>query len=95
MAAADAVAGTDCPDACFLALGPALTLVWPASERWTILLDGRWQLQIGEDLADRFDLSLGQSFALHRNLALEVGLLVEDDRGGVQTEWASTLRWYF
>ena len=95
MAEAKAAAGTDCPDACFLALGPALTLVWPATDRWSLLLDGRWQLLLGADPADRFDLSLGQTFALGRNLALKVSLLLEDDRGGVQTEWASALHWYF
>ena len=33
--------------------------------------------------------------ALRRNLALKVGLLLEDDRDGLQTEWASALHWYF
>ena len=88
-------AGTDCPDACFLAVGPALTLVWPLADWWTLTLDGRFQLLVSDDLAARSDLSLGQTFALRRNLALKVGLLLEDDRDGLQTEWASALHWYF
>jgi hypothetical protein len=95
MADATLAGGTDCPDACFLALGPALTAAWQATDWWSLLLEGRWQLRLGDDLGDRYALSLGQTFALHRNLALEVNLLLEDDRDGVQTEWASALNWYF
>ena len=95
MADATLAAGTDCPDACFLAVGPALTLLWPVADWWTLSLDGRLQLLVSDDVAGRSDLALGQTFALHRNLALEVGLLLEDDRDGLQTEWASALNWYF
>ena len=95
MADGTMAAGTDCPDACFLAVGPALTLVWPLADWWTLTLDGRFQLLVSDDLAARSELSLGQTFALRRNLALKVGLLLEDDRDGLQTEWASALHWYF
>ena len=30
-----------------------------------------------------------------RNLALKLDLLLEKDRGGPQTEWSTSLHWYF
>jgi hypothetical protein len=50
---------------------------------------------VSDDAAARSGLALGQTFALRRNLALKVGLLLEDDRDGLQTEWSSALNWYF
>jgi hypothetical protein len=95
MAEASVAAGADCPDACFLAAGPALTVTWPATERWQLSLEGRYQLLLSDGLGDRYDVALGQTFALRPNLALKLDLLVEDDRNGAQTEWSSGLHWYF
>jgi hypothetical protein len=95
MADAEAAAGTDCPDACFVALGPALSVLWPATDWWSLALEGRWQLMLSDDLGERYELGFGQTFALRRNLALRLDLLLEDGRGGLQTEWASALHWYF
>ena len=95
MLEADLGAGTDCPDSCFAALGPAFTLVWPATERWTFLLDAGVQLFISDQVEPGFDVGLRQSYALGRNFALELDLLVEDDGAGAQAEWSTSLLWYF
>ncbi len=95
MGEAKVTAGPDCADTCFVALGPALTLIWPLTERWTVQLDSRVQALLGETVTDRFDAGLGQTLALTANLALKLDLLVEKDRGGPQTEWSTSLHWYF
>ena len=95
MLEAELGAGTDCPDACFAALGPALTLVWPATERWKILLDAGVQLLASDHVEPGFDVGLSQSYALGRNFAVELDLLVEDDGAGAQAEWSTSLLWYF
>jgi hypothetical protein len=87
--------GTDCPDSCFAALGPAFTLVWPATERWKFVLDSGVQLVVSDHIGPGFDVGLSQSYALGRNFALELDLLVEDDGAGAQAEWATSLLWYF
>jgi Domain of unknown function (DUF4105) len=87
--------GTDCPDTCFAAAGPAFTLVWPATERWTFLLDASLQLLISDHFDGGFDVGLSQSYALGRNFALELDLAVEDDGAGAQAEWSTSLLWYF
>jgi Domain of unknown function (DUF4105) len=87
--------GTDCPDSCFAALGPAFTLLWPATERWTFLLDARLRLLMRDHLDRGFDVGLSQSYALGRNFALELDLLVQDDGAGAQAEWSTSLLWYF
>jgi Domain of unknown function (DUF4105) len=87
--------GTDCPDSCFAALGPAFTLRWPATERWTFLLDARLRLLMRDHLDRGFDVGLSQSYALGRNFALELDLLVQDDGAGAQAEWSTSLLWYF
>ncbi len=58
-------------------------------------LDGRLQALLGEEITDRFDAGLGQTLELTANLALKLDLLVEKDRGGPQTEWSTSLHWYF
>ncbi len=95
MLEAELGAGTDCPDSCFAALGPALTLVWPATERWTFLLDAGVQMIMSDHVEPGFDVGLSQSYALGRNFALELDLLVEDDGAGAQAEWSTSLLWYF
>jgi hypothetical protein len=95
MAEARAVAGTDCPDACFLALGPAATLIWPITERWTAQLQGGSQVLLGDRVRGAYGAALGQNLALSPNLALRLDLLVENEGGGAQTEWATSLHLYF
>jgi Domain of unknown function (DUF4105) len=95
MAEADLAAGTDCPDACFVALGPAASLIWPITDRWTARLQGRAQALLNDRVRGRFGADLGQSFAITPNLALELDLLVENEGGGAQTEWSTSLNWYF
>jgi hypothetical protein len=95
MLEAELGAGTDCPDACFAALGPAFTLVWPATERWKFLLDAGVQLLVSDHVEPGFDVGVSQSYALGRNFALELDLLVEDDGAGAQAEWSTSLLWYF
>ena len=58
-------------------------------------LDGRFQALLGEQITDRFAAGLGQTFGLGANLALKLGVLLEKDRGGPQTEWSTSLHWYF
>jgi Domain of unknown function (DUF4105) len=95
MLEAELGASTECPDRCFAALGPAFTLLWPATESWTFLLDARLQLLMRDHLDRGFDVGLSQSYALGRNFALELDLLVEDDGAGAQAEWSTSLLWYF
>jgi Domain of unknown function (DUF4105) len=95
MAEAGAAAGTDCPDACFVALGPGASLIWPITERWTAQLQGRGQVLLGDRVRAAYGAELGQNLALTRNLALRLNLLVENEGGGAQTEWATSLHWYF
>jgi hypothetical protein len=42
-----------------------------------------------------YGADLGQNLALTPNLALRLNLLVENEGGGAQTEWATSLHWYF
>ncbi len=91
----DLTAGSDCSKTCFAALGPALTLIWPLTDRWTVQLDGRLQALLGEAITGRFDAGLGQTLDLTPNLALKLDLVVEKNRGGPQTEWSTSLHWYF
>jgi Domain of unknown function (DUF4105) len=95
MAEASAVAGTDCPDACFVGVGPAVSLIWPITERWSAQLQGRSQVLLGDGVRGAYGAELGQNLALTPNLALRVNLLVENEGGGAQTEWATSLHWYF
>src|SRR5690606_32541255 len=88
-------AGSECPKTCFLALGPAFTLIWPATERWQFLLDARLQLLVSDELDRRFDVALGQSYTLGRNLALGLDVAIENDGAGAQAEWSTSLHWYF
>jgi hypothetical protein len=95
MAEASAFAGTDCPDACFAAVGPAASLIWPITERWSAQLHVTGQLLVGDRVRPAYGADLGQNLALTPNLALRLGLLVENEGGGTQTEWATSLQWYF
>jgi len=87
--------GGECFRTCFAALGPGLTVVWPVSEDWRLLADGKLQALFAEDVDARYRIGLAQSYALGRNLALQTGVALEDDGGGAQTEWSASLNWYF
>ena len=95
MAEASAVAGTDCADACFVALGPAASLIWPITAHWSAQLRARGQALLGGQVRGAYGAGLGQNLALTPNLALRLDLLVENEGGGAQTEWATSLHWYF
>ena len=95
MGEARLTAGPDCADTCFVALGPAFTLIWPVTERWSVQLDSSLQALLGEEITERYDAGLGQTLELTANLALKLDLLVAKDRGGPQTEWSTSLHWYF
>jgi hypothetical protein len=95
MGEVDLFAGPECPKTCAAALGPAFTMIWPITGRWTVQLDARLQALLGEEITDRFGAGLGQTVELARNLALKVDLVVEKDRGDPQTEWSTSLHWYF
>jgi hypothetical protein len=94
MAEASLAAGTDCPDACFVALGPSASLIWPITDWWTAQVRGRSQLLFNDRVRARLGADLGQSLTLAPNLALELDLLIESYRG-TQSEWSTSLHWYF
>jgi len=87
--------GTECPDRCFAEFGPAFTLVWPATERWQVVVGAGGAFVVSDHVDGGFDVGLTQSYALGRNFALELDLLVEDDGAGAQAEWSTSLLWYF
>ena len=95
MAEATLTGGEDCNDSCALALGPSAALVWPVTDRWLLGLEGHTKLSIGRAIDQRYGARLGQGFGLAPNLALKFEALVEDEGGGAQTEWSSSLHWYF
>ena len=74
---------------------PPRRLIWPITERWTAQLQGRSQLLLGDRVRGAYGAELGQNLALTPNLALRLDLLVENEGGGAQTEWATSLHWYF
>lgn len=87
--------GGNCPETCFFAIGPGVTLVWRVLDRWTVLLEGRAQALLTDPVGKRLEVQLGQSFRLSRNLAIKIDASVGDEGGGVQTELGSSLHWYF
>jgi hypothetical protein len=95
MGEADLFAGPECSETCNAALGPALTVIWPVTGRWGVQLTGRFQALLGGEITDRFGAGLGQTVELASNLALKLDLAVEKDRGAPQTEWSTSLHWYF
>jgi hypothetical protein len=95
MAEAALTGGEDCNDSCALALGPSVAVVWPVTDRWLLGLEGHTRLSLGRAIDQRYGARLGQGFGLTPNLALKFEALVEDDGGGAQTEWSSSLHWYF
>jgi hypothetical protein len=95
MATTNLFAGPDCSETCFAAFGPAFTLILPITERWTAQFECRLQALLGDEITDRFAAGLGQTLELTSNLALKLDLGVEKDRGGPQTEWSTSLHWYF
>lgn len=87
--------GEDCDRTCSLNVGPALSLLWPITDRATFAASGRYQLRFGERVQDGYELRLGQSYGFTADLALRVELALEDQGGGMQPEILSTLNWYF
>jgi Domain of unknown function (DUF4105) len=95
LAEAEFGAGDACFRNCFAALGPAVILGWQMSERATLMIEGKEQLLMSEDVGDRYALRATQSLALSRNLALKLDLALEDDGAGADLEWGSSLNLYF
>ena len=76
-------------------MGPAASLVWPITVWWTAQLEGRGQVLLGDRVRGAYGAELGQSLALTPNLALRLSALIENEGGGAQAEWATSLNWYF
>jgi hypothetical protein len=95
LAEAELGAGDACFRNCFAAIGPAVILGWQMGERAHLLLEGREQLLLSEEVGDRYALHATQSLALGPNLALKVDLALEDDGASADLEWSSSLNWYF
>ena len=87
--------GEDCDRSCSFNAGPALSLLWPMTDRATFLAGARYQLRFGEATRDRYRLRLGQSLGLGRNLALKLEASLEDEGSGAEQEFLTSLDWYF
>jgi hypothetical protein len=87
--------GEDCEETCSVNVGPALSLLWPMTDRATFAAEARYQMRFGEKTDDRYQVRLGQSFGFTRNLAVKLETGVEDEGSGAQTELLSSLNWYF
>ncbi len=88
-------AGEDCNETCSFNAGPALSLLWPVTDRASFTAKGSYQLRFGETVRDRYEIRLGQSLGLTRNLALKLEAGVEEEGSGVQPEFLTSLDWYF
>ncbi len=87
--------GEDCDETCSINAGPALSLLWPMTDRATFSADGRYQVRFGEEVNDRYGVRLGQSYGFTRNLAVKLEAALENEGGGAQSELLSSLNWYF
>lgn len=87
--------GEECEETCSVDVGPAVSLLWPMSDRATLAATGSYRLRFGERLRDAYEMRLGQSYGLTANLAIKLELALEDEGGGLQPELLSTLNWYF
>ena len=92
---AGVTAGEDCDQTCSFNTGPALSLLWPMTEKASFIAKGRYQLRFGENVRDRYELRLGQSLGVTRNLVLKLEAGVEEEGGGVQPEFLTSLDWFF
>ena len=87
--------GEDCERTCSFNTGPALSLLWPMTDRATFLTRGRYQLRFGEKTRDRYELRIGQSLGIAKNLALKVEAGLEDEGSGAEQTFLTSLDWYF
>ncbi len=83
------------PHGRLLGVGPTLDVVWSPTASWTITLGGELEAVLGDGVDGRYGLSLGQSLAISRNLALRLDAALENDGGDVYPEWRAGLAWYF
>lgn len=87
--------GEDCGETCSVNTGPAVSLLWPMTDRASLTAKARYQLRFGERVRDRYEVRLGQSFGLDRNLALKLEAGIEEEGDGLQEEFLTSLDWYF
>ncbi len=87
--------GEDCERTCGVAMGPALSLLWPISDRATFSAHGSYGVRLGERLEQAYAIGLGQSWGFTADLALKLELTLEDEGGGPEPELLATLNWYF
>ncbi|MEM9442232.1 MAG: DUF4105 domain-containing protein [Pseudomonadota bacterium] len=87
--------GEDCDETCSVNTGPALSLLWPITDHASLTAKGRYQLRLGEKVRDRYEVRLGQSLGITRNLAIKLEAGVEDEGGGLQPEFLTSFDWYF
>jgi hypothetical protein len=92
---AGVTAGEDCDETCSFNAGPSLSLLWPVNDHVSFMAKGGYQLRFGEEIRDRYEVRLGQSFGFTRNLALKLEAGVEEEGGGLQPEFLTSLDWYF
>jgi hypothetical protein len=92
---ASLTAGEDCDETCSFNAGPAFSLLWPLTDRASLTAKGHYQLRFGEKVRDRYEVRLGQSYGFARNLALKLEAGVEEEGGGAQPEFLTSLDWYF
>lgn len=85
----------DWPDGRLFGIGPVAGVVWPITRRWTLGVEGRWQLVLGGETDERFSFGLKQSFALTRNLAVRAGAAIRNDGEETYNEISLSLQWYF
>ena len=88
-------AGKVCDLTCSFNAGPALSFIWPMTDRATLTADGRFQLRFGKQTDERYDIRLGQSYGFSSDFAIKVEAGIEDEGGGPQSEFLSSLNWYF
>ena len=89
------LADRDWPNGRLLEVGPGLDLVWSPTATWRIELGGEFGAVLGDGIASRYALTLGQSLALERNLALRLDAALKNDGGALYPEWRAGLAWYF
>ncbi len=87
--------GEDCHETCSFNVGPAVSLLWPMTDRATFTAGGRYQGRFGEAIGDSYEIRLGQSYGFTADLAVKLEMALEDDGGGMQPEVLTTLNWYF
>lgn len=87
--------GEACERTCGFNIGPALSLLWPITDRATFSLDGGYRLRFGQRVEEAYGIRLGQSYGLAADLAIKLELALEDEGDGLQPEVLSTLNWYF